>query len=507
MSNSPSDPTNLDQLDEQLVAYLDGELEPQAARQMENQLAADEYARRRLNQLASSWDLLDQLPRASVDDLFTRTTVEMVALVAEDEVAKVQAADPARRRRRWLEGGIATLAAAIVGFIIVAVAMPNQNDTLLRDLSVIKNLELYRDVGSVELLKQFQTANLFTDHVAAVSPRNSPAHDTHPAAAAPIGSSSIPTSPDERRTWVEALSPSDKLELRNELEKFSALPAKQQQSLREFDEQLNTDADGAQLRQIMQRYYDWLKTLTSADRVNVLDESNPQDQIKLIRQLRQGQLGQAFTWLDPGLNLLKDRDSAAVLQWMRDFAENHEAELMATLPEQKRPDSQKSDDRRRRRPLVLLAWQQWWSPTATGTPPVTSTDIHALHALLSSEKQKLLDAASLQDQVPLVRQWIQAASAEFRELAIQGFGRWGGLPNPERLNRFEQQQLSSEEKKELDGLSGPDRMRKLMELFQKHRAADSQRPGGASSRQSTDSSLSNAGKSKDSSDIKPPAAE
>ena len=100
MSDKSSNPTNLDQLDEQLVAYLDGELEPQASKQIENLLSSDEYARRRLNQLASSWDLLDQLPRATVNDLFTRTTVEMVALAAEDEVAQARTADPARRRRR-----------------------------------------------------------------------------------------------------------------------------------------------------------------------------------------------------------------------------------------------------------------------------------------------------------------------------------------------------------------------------------------------------------------------
>ena len=292
--------------------------------------------------------------------------------------------------------------------------------------------------------------------------------------------SPIPTSLDARRAWVEELSPTDKLELRNEFEKFSAMPVKQQQALRQFDLQLSADADQDQLRRIMVRYYDWLKTLTTADRANLLDETNPADQIKLIKQLRQGQLGQAFTWLEPGLNLLKDRDNAAVLQWMHDFAENHEADLTSDVSEKPRPEGQPPDDRRRRRPLAMLAWQQWWGPNATGTPPVTSTDIHALHALLSPERQKQLDAKpSLDDQVQLVRQWVQKASSEFRE-AVQGYGRWGGLPNPDRLRRFEEQQLSADEKKELEGLSSVDRMRKLMELFQKHRTADFQRAGAAS---------------------------
>jgi hypothetical protein len=497
MSETPSNSTNLDQLDEQLVAYLDGELEPQVSRQIENLLASDEYARRRLNQLASSWDLLDQLPRSTVDDLFTRTTVEMVALAAEDEVVQAQAADPARRRRRWLETGIAVAAAGLVGFVIIAITAPDENAGLLRDLSVVKNLELYRDVGNLELLKQFQNAKMFTDDNSAAPPGPSAGwRQTSSTSSATNFQSPIPAALDGRRAWVEELNPADKLELRDEYEKFSAMSVKQQQALRQFDLQLSNDADHDQLRRIMVHYYDWLKTLTTADRANLLDETNPPDQIKLIKQLRQGQLGQAFTWLEPGLNLLRDRDSAAVLQWMHDFAENHEADLTSEASEKQKSEGQPPEDRRRRRPLAMLAWQQWWGPNATGTPPVTSTDIHALHALLSPERQKQLDAEpGLNEQVQLVRQWVQKASGEFRELAVQGFGRWGGLPNPDRLRRFEEQQLSADEKKELEGLSSVDRMRKLMELYQKHRMADFQRSGGSGSGRQAESAT-NSGEGK-----------
>jgi len=201
---------------------------------------------------------------------------------------------------------------------------------------------------------------------------------------------------------------------------------------------------------------------------------------------------------------LKDRDSAAVLQWMHEFADSHEAELIGTLPEPKNGNGQKSDDRRRRRSLVWLSWQQWWSPTATAAPPITAADIHALHALLSPDKQQQLDSdPGLDEKVTLIRRWIQVASAEFRELAIQGFGRFGGFPTQDRLIRFEQQ-LSPEERKELEGLTGAERMRKLMELFQKHRVTDAAR-ANAAGRQSADST-SNAG-AKSSSDSKSPPPE
>jgi hypothetical protein len=499
MTNTPSNPASGDQFDEQLVAYLDGELEPQSARQVENLLAGNERARSRLNELAASWDLLDQLPRATVDDLFTRTTVEMVALAAEDEVAQSQANHPGRRRLRWLEGGIAVAAAALVGFVIVSMAVPNQNELLLQDLPVVSNLDIYRSVGNIDLLKQFQSAGMFIDDALAAP--------TGKTSERPVGGMSdtpivVPTALELRRATVQELSPSEKADLHDDFDKFTALPVKQQESLRQFDSQLRADPGSTQLRHIMQHYYEWLKTLSPADRAivreSVLDGNKVDDQIKLIKQVKQSQLPMAFGWLDPGLNLLKDRDSAVVLQWMRDFAENHEQELIAGSPEAKRTEGQKSDDHRRRRPLALLSYQTWWGPKAKDAPPVTDSDIHALHVGLSPEKQQQLDdLPNLDAQVHLVSLWIRKATTEFQELWVQGYGRWGGRPpSAERLKQFEES-LPTAEKKELDGLSGVERSRKLMELFQKHRRSEGLRPGGPAARQSAESAAVDQSKRKE----------
>jgi hypothetical protein len=255
----------------------------------------------------------------------------------------------------------------------------------------------------------------------------------------------------------------------------------------------------------MQRYYDWLKTLTSTDRAILLSEASPTERVKAINSLKQREVQQGFALLgsDPGQIILKDQDNAAVLRWMKDFADIHESDLSPVGPDSKRPDSQKTDERRRRRP-VSLAWQEWWGPAATGTPPVTEADIHSLRELLSPKKQKELDAeANLKDQVQLIRQWIQHASIDLREFAIQSFGRWGNPPNFERLKRFEDQQMTGEEKQELVGLSGAERMRKVMELYQKHRATDSQRPGGSGVRQPNDVPSASAGKSDNHENIPP----
>ena len=75
--------------------------------------------RRRLQQLAQSWDLLDQLPRTTVDEKFTRSTVEIVALAAEKELGQRATAEPRRRWLRWLLTAVAAVAACLIGFFVV----------------------------------------------------------------------------------------------------------------------------------------------------------------------------------------------------------------------------------------------------------------------------------------------------------------------------------------------------------------------------------------------------
>jgi len=211
---------------------------------------------------------------------------------------------------------------------------------------------------------------------------------------------------------------------------------------------------------------------------------------------------QTFTWLDPGVHLLSDRDNVVLLQWAGKFAEKHSAELGVTSSEQNPPGTKEPDNRRPGLSAAgWVAWQRWWAPSAKETPPITADDIQFLREKLSPEKRKSLVAlTALPDQVVQVRQWIQDAATQFRDMMMQRAGRFGGLPNTDQLERFGKQQLSADEKKELEGLSGDDRMQKLMELFQKHRAADFQRFAPANQKPS-DSPAASEPPEKNSSDV------
>ena len=73
------------EIDDELTAYLDGELDAASVRRVEERLARDTAYRGQLQKLERTWDLLDRLPRADVGEKFTKSTLEMVAVAAAKE--------------------------------------------------------------------------------------------------------------------------------------------------------------------------------------------------------------------------------------------------------------------------------------------------------------------------------------------------------------------------------------------------------------------------------------
>ena len=73
MSN-PVDYPEMNDLDEQLTAYLDGELSSDESKDLEQRLIDDETLRMRLAELRKSYELLDELPETPYDQRFTQST-------------------------------------------------------------------------------------------------------------------------------------------------------------------------------------------------------------------------------------------------------------------------------------------------------------------------------------------------------------------------------------------------------------------------------------------------
>jgi anti-sigma factor RsiW len=148
---------------EQLVAYLDGELDNEAARDVERRLKQDPEYRRRLQQYQQSWDLLDELPHTDVDESFTQSTVAMAAVQAKEEVEQVETSQRQRKRIFSTTICVATAAAFLVGFVFTRRTANRADRQLLRDLPVIEHLDEYRAADSLEFLRVLEQERLFAE--------------------------------------------------------------------------------------------------------------------------------------------------------------------------------------------------------------------------------------------------------------------------------------------------------------------------------------------------------
>ena len=160
---SEQPPDKREQIQEELTAYLDGELNVEARRKVEERLSRDSSYRSELNRLQKAWDLLDTLPRANVGEQFTTTTLEMAAVAAaEEDTAVARPSKAIERRLSWMLAG-GSLAALVAGYFIGHARWRSPNEALLRDLTVIENLDAYREVQEIEFLRGLSQEKLFDE--------------------------------------------------------------------------------------------------------------------------------------------------------------------------------------------------------------------------------------------------------------------------------------------------------------------------------------------------------
>ncbi len=109
-----------------------------------------------------AWALLDRLPRATVSDEFTKSTIEMVAVAASRDA---EAAQQPAMRPRWQQ--VASLAgavgAALVGFFIGHALWPDPNRKLIDDLPVVEDFDRYYQVDSIDFLRLLDERGLFAE--------------------------------------------------------------------------------------------------------------------------------------------------------------------------------------------------------------------------------------------------------------------------------------------------------------------------------------------------------
>ncbi|APW59692.1 anti-sigma factor family protein [Paludisphaera borealis] len=145
-----------------LVAFIDGELTEVESRSLTTKLTHSATARREVELLKKTWDVLDSLPRPTVTEQFherTLTYVRSLELRAESRYA------PAKKwGETFLKLAVCLLIAAAgvaSGFAVTRQVWPVPEERVIRDLSLAEHLDEYLEVGSFEFLDELKNSAEF----------------------------------------------------------------------------------------------------------------------------------------------------------------------------------------------------------------------------------------------------------------------------------------------------------------------------------------------------------
>ena len=440
----PDESPNADpSLEEQLVAYLDGELDPKASQRIEELLANDPQVRQTLQQLDRTWDLLDELDQPPIGDRFTQTTLEMVAVAATEDAQRAQAAIPRRRLRRLFIVAGSLLAAGLAGFLTTAMVRSAPNRQLVRDLPILENLDNYRLVDSIEFLRMLDKEGLFAEENG----------DEHllPLTCLATAEPARADDAESARQRIENMNPAEKETLRRQLESFEKLDPAQQERLRQLHKDLQQDPKSEQLRRVMQGYCKWLKELSPYRRAELL-EIEPVERIQRIKQICEEEAKRPTR-----------EDMEGVFRWMEQFVSKHGTGIQESLPEPLKKKMAELDSDRRRRWLAWMGWQQWQMSRFAKPLRATDDDLAALRNNLTENARKHLESEPPERQWQIVSGWIRSS---FRHRISSR--QFGGPTPPDlqkELNRFFEEELSREEQDRLLNLPGDEMERELRRRY------------------------------------------
>ena len=269
--SSPVPPSDSPAQDE-LVAYLDGELSPEESRRLEERLAVDDDLRKQLQELDAAWEALRALPQPTVGDDFARTTIEMVAVAARRDVAERKSVAAAGNRKRWVAAAAVGLAAAACSFVAVRAIFPDTNRELVDDLPVIMQFDLLTQAQDVEFLRKLSQR----------VPLEQLVQDEEDLEAHLEEIQSVSTQrPEERGPWIEQQSPEEKAALAAHADRFRH--RSDADELRQLEREIANAEDADVLQRTLLAYGQWLARRSPGEGAE-LRALSPEKRIREIEQ-------------------------------------------------------------------------------------------------------------------------------------------------------------------------------------------------------------------------------
>ena len=231
---------DMDSVDEQLTAYLDGELPPVEATSLERSLVDDERLRLRLAELRQAYDLLDEIPEAPHNQKFTKTTMELVIKDLSTTAPFATSSDDGVTSKFsdwWVWPRVIALIAAfaVTGALAgIGVSFGNARREL-RDLGLFAGIRGLEDVNEVSIAIKL---SLETEALEVLKDS--------------LGDRLVPPPPDsvwQRKTWVQSLTPAQVSRLESGRERSGRLDSRTVKRLAAIESEIESLPDHKRIQE------------------------------------------------------------------------------------------------------------------------------------------------------------------------------------------------------------------------------------------------------------------
>jgi len=214
------------------------------------------------------------------------------------------------------------------------------------------------------------------------------------------------------RAWAEPrtredlanLSAEEKNSLLQKKERFEAMSDAEQERLRKLNSEIVSSENSRQLLSTLDRYHEWLKTLTTKQRADLLELSGS-EQIERIKELKREQERQRLR--DLGGRQLPEGDIDAIFSWLEEFMKQHEDEYLDKLPNDYATKLRSQEEGIRRRSLMRAIIMR--GPRNDFPMPIREDLERLLPKLSTVTRQALESAKTPEEKQQLARQWIFGA--------------------------------------------------------------------------------------------------
>lgn len=296
MSLQPESNSHFD--DEDLVAYLDGELDTETAARIRRCCDLDSVLRKRVDDLQASWNLLEQLPSVQPNPQVAQTTIELITQGMVRE--RTHGWRALLARWRWPLLALASLSACGAGLLDSYLELRRFKQAVVNDLPVLTHLKDLDNIDSLAWLAELETVENLS--AAGLPLYVEPPYDD------------LPSRGSQLNPWVTSLDANRQIVLKSAYQSFTSAPKSRKDELRQMAKQV-TQGDTEATATAIKAYAGLLNKIGTSEAVQLMSVIDLKARRAELEVIIRRELAIAYP--------LSDEEKTNIVEWCDHLKENN----------------------------------------------------------------------------------------------------------------------------------------------------------------------------------------